>query len=240
MKILGGLAVLSLNLQDLLIKCWCWVGQDSIKYWEWLSHYYFATTSLTKYKKHFWKFLNGLDTDLDCLVFYHKIPLSHHSEKCAFTIASNLPNLCICRWYVFTLSQKNIVYINIACFLFKKLRTVLVQESQIVWDVKTYPWGHSEESWESCPYESWEVAMAQNKLGMVVMENGGQMMKKMKIKMMMMMVMMMIIIIIMIHDYDYIIMMMTTLISQRRRWRQRQWRPTFVLLLDNRMSQQEA
>ena len=110
MKILGGLAVLSLNLQDLLIKCWCWVGQDSIKYWEWLSHYYFATTSLTKYKKHFWKFLNGLDTDLDCLVFYHKIPLSHHSEKCAFTIASNLPNLCIYVYDMYLHCLKKILY----------------------------------------------------------------------------------------------------------------------------------
>lgn len=111
-----------------------WVGQDSIKYWEWLSYYCFATTSLTKYKKHFWRFLNGLDTDLDCLVFHHKIPLSHHSEKCVFTIASNLPNLCIyilciCICILYT---KDIVYTNIACFLFKKLRTVLVQEFQIV------------------------------------------------------------------------------------------------------------
>lgn len=119
MKILGGLAVLSLNLQDLLIKCWCWVGQDSIKYWEWLSHYCFATTSLTKYKKHFWKFLNGLDTDLDCLVFYHKRPLSHHSEKCVFTIASNLPNLCICIWYVYTLSQKILYTLTLPVFFLR-------------------------------------------------------------------------------------------------------------------------
>ena len=129
--------------------------------------------------------------------------------------------------------SKNIVYINIACFLFKKLRTVLVQESQIVGTWKRSPevTVRSLESRAPTKAERWRW----HKINWAwwwwkMVDRWWRRWRRWRSRWWWWwwwwwLLFLLSWLWLHYHDDDYINIATTTLTSQRRRWRQPQWRP---------------